>query len=251
LGELADIKFVKGAPVIKSEGSKPSAWIYVDVTTSDIGGYVARAKKVLDKKIKMPAGYRLVWSGQFEYMERAAERLKFILPITLLIVFLLLYLNFQNFTDSFLIMLLLPISLTGGFILLWALGYDLSVAVGVGFIALAGVSAETGVVMLSYLNQALKDAKERSQNLSVEELYKVIIQGASERVRPLMMTVASTIGGLLPIMWSSGSGASVMKRIAAPMIGGMVSATILTLFVIPVVYALVKKKWWSENKTAV
>jgi Cu(I)/Ag(I) efflux system membrane protein CusA/SilA len=248
LGELTDMKFVKGAPVIKSEGSKPSAWIYVDVTTSDIGGYVARAKKVLEDKITMPAGYRLVWSGQFEYMERAAERLKFILPITLLIVFLLLFLNFQNFTDSFLIMFLLPISLTGGFILLWALSYDLSVAVGVGFIALAGVSAETGVVMLSYLNIALKDAKEISKDFRVEELYEVIIKGASERVRPLMMTVASTIGGLLPIMWSSGSGASVMKRIAAPMIGGMVSATILTLFVIPVVYALIKKKWWCEDK---
>jgi len=247
LGELADIKFVKGPPVIKSEGSKPSAWIYVDVTTSDIGGYVNRAKKVLDEKIKMPAGYRLVWSGQFEYMERAAKRLKVILPITLLIVFLLLFLNFQNFTDSFLILLLLPISLTGGFILLWFLDYDLSVAVGVGFIALAGVSAETGVVMLSYLNQALKDAKEASKDFSIEEMYRIIIKGASERVRPLMMTVASTIGGLIPIMWSSGSGASVMKRIAAPMIGGMVSATVLTLFVIPVVYALVKKKWWCDD----
>tara|TARA_Y100000590_G_C15745701_1_gene1021895 strand:- start:1193 stop:4309 length:3117 start_codon:yes stop_codon:yes gene_type:complete len=247
LGELASIKFVKGPPVIKTEGSKPSAWIYVDVNTSDIGGYVNKAKRIIEEKVKMPAGYRLVWSGQFEYMERAAQRLRFIVPITLLIVFLLLFLNFKNFTDSILIMALLPISLTGGFILLWLLNYDMSVAVGVGFIALAGVAAETGVVMLSYLNSALLDAKKKFSEFNKENLYEVIIKGASERVRPLMMTVASTIGGLLPIMWSSGSGASVMKRIAAPMIGGMVSAIILTLFVIPVVYALIKKKWWLSE----
>jgi len=248
LGELAWFKFVKGPPVIKTEGSKPSAWVYVDVTTSDIGGYVARAKQVLDEKIKIPTGYRLVWSGQFEYMERAAKTLKFILPITLMIVFLLLYLNFQNFTDSFLILILLPISLTGGFILLWLLQYDLSVAVGVGFIALAGVSAETGVVMLAFLNRSLKEQKKLSSVRTMEAFNQAIIKGAMGRVRPLMMMVSAIIGGLLPIMWSSGAGASVMKRIAAPMIGGMITATILTLFVIPVVYMLIKKQWWFRNE---
>jgi Cu(I)/Ag(I) efflux system membrane protein CusA/SilA len=244
LGELATLRFVKGAPVIKSEGSRPSAWIYVDITGSDIGGYVARAKDAIASEVKMPSGYRMVWSGQFEYMQRAAQRLKLILPVTLLIVFLLLYLNFRTLTDSLMIMLLLPLALTGGIWLLWLLDYDLSVAVGVGFIALAGVSAETGVVMLVYLHEALQKMRDSDKPPSDASLRKAIVAGAAERVRPLMMTVTAIIGGLLPIMWSAGTGASVMKRIAAPMIGGMLSATVLTLFVIPVAYELIERRRW-------
>ncbi len=246
LGELATLSFVKGPPVIKSEGSRPTAWIYVDITGSDIGGYVERAKEVIAREIQMPPGYRLIWSGQFEYMERAAQRLKLILPVTLMIVFLLLYLNFRTLSDSLLIMLLLPLALTGGFWLLWLLSYDLSVAVGVGFIALAGVSAETGVVMLVYLHHALQAARDSGEKRTEETLRAAIIHGAAERVRPKMMTVAAIVGGLIPIMWSVGSGASVMKRIAAPMIGGMASATVLTLFVIPVAFELIERRKWTR-----
>ena len=249
LGELATLRFVKGPPVIKSEGSRPSAWIYVDITGSDIGGYVARAKEAVAQEVQMPPGYRIVWSGQFEYMQRAEQRLKLVVPITLLIVFLLLYLNFRTLTDSLLIMLLLPLALTGGFWFLWLLGYDLSVAVGVGFIALAGVSAETGVVMLIYLHEALKKKRASGEHPTEQSLRKAIISGASERVRPLMMTVAAIMGGLAPIMWSAGTGASVMKRIAAPMIGGMISTTVLTLFAIPVAYELLQRRKWTRAET--
>ncbi len=248
LGELATLRFVKGPPVIKTEGARPSAWIYVDITDSDIGGYVARAREMMAREVTMPPGYRIIWSGQFEYMERAAQRLKLILPVTLIIVFLLLYLNFRTLTDSLMIMLLLPLALTGGFWFLWLLGYDLSVAVGVGFIALAGVSAETGVVMLVYLRQALDKMRQSDEPRSEESLRKAIIAGAVERVRPLMMTVCAIVGGLIPIMWSSGAGASVMKRIASPMIGGMLSATVLTLLVIPVAYELLERRGWARSQ---
>ena len=250
LGELATLSFVKGPPVVKSEGSRPTAWIYVDITGSDIGGYVARAKEVIEREIQMPPGYRMIWSGQFEYMERAAQRLKLILPVTLIIVFLLLYLNFRTLTASLLIMLLLPLALTGGFWFLWLLGYDLSVAVGVGFIALAGVSAETGVVMLVYLHQAIQKARDSGEKRTEESLRDAIIHGAAERVRPKMMTVAAIVGGLVPIMWSTGSGSSVMKRIAAPMIGGMASATLLTLFAIPIAYELIVRRSWMRTPQA-
>jgi Cu(I)/Ag(I) efflux system membrane protein CusA/SilA len=246
LGQVADLRYVKGPPVIKSEGSKPTAWIYVDVTDSDIGGYVERAKRAV-ADVELPAGYRLVWSGQFEYMERAAERLRIIVPVTLLLVFLLLYLNFRRLTEALLVMLLLPIALTGGIWLLWSLDYELSVAVGVGFIALAGVAAETGVVMLVYLRQAIdRERRENPSDHTLASLHRAILHGATERIRPLMMTACAIIGGLLPIMWSSGSGASVMKRIAAPMIGGMVSATLMTLLVIPVIYALLERRRWRR-----
>ncbi len=252
LGQLADISFTRGPPVIKSEGATPTAWIYVDVSDSDIGGYVKKAKELIESEIEIPAGYRLVWSGQFEYMERAQERLQVIVPITLLLVFLLLFLNFRTLTESVLIMMLLPFALTGGIWLLWLLNYDLSVAVAVGFIALFGVSAETGVVMLVYLRQALKEAAEHGDNDGGSgSLHRAILHGASERVRPLMMTVCAIIGGLLPIMWADGAGASVMKRIAAPMIGGMVTSTILTLYVLPICYSLFKRRFWRESHAAI
>ena len=250
LGELAEIKFVKGAPVIKTEGARPTAWIYVDVTGSDIGGYVQRAKKTLADTVELPPGYQLVWSGQFEYMERAAERLRLIVPLTLLLVFFLLYLNFRTLTEATLVMLLLPFSLIGGVWLLFLLGYQLSVAVGVGFIALAGVSAETGVIMLVYLQRAWAELEERGELPDVAALREALVRGASERVRPLVMTVCAIIFGLLPIMWSAGTGASVMKRVAAPMIGGMLSATVLTLLVLPVVYSLIARFRLSRRRKA-
>jgi Cu(I)/Ag(I) efflux system membrane protein CusA/SilA len=236
LGELAELNFVKGPPVVKSEGSRPTAWIYVDVSGADIGGYVERARAVIDREVKLPSGYNLVWSGQFEYMQRAAARLRQIVPVTLFLVFLLLYLNFRSFGRALLILLLLPFGLTGGVWFLWLLGYQLSVAVGVGFIALAGVAAETGVVMLVYLDHAVRDLGDGSVN--AEALNGAILAGAAERVRPKMMTVCAIIFGLLPIMWSAGAGASVMKRVAAPMIGGMVTSTLLTLLVLPIAYRL-------------
>jgi Cu(I)/Ag(I) efflux system membrane protein CusA/SilA len=237
LGELADLKFVKGPPVIKSEGSRPTAWIYVDVSGKDIGGYVARARDLIEREVKLPAGYNLVWSGQFEYMQRAAARLRMIVPVTLLLVFLLLYLNFRNLRAPLMVMLLLPVSLTGGMWLTWILGYQLSVAVGVGFIALAGVSAETAVVMLVYLDQAMREESAgQATRASVDD---AILKGAAERLRPKMMTVSAIIFGLLPVMWSAGAGASVMKRVAAPMIGGMLTSALVTLLVLPIVYQLI------------
>ena len=237
LGELADLKFVKGPPVIKSEGSRPTAWIYVDVSGKDIGGYVARARDLIEREVKLPAGYNLIWSGQFEYMQRAAARLRMIVPVTLLLVFLLLYLNFRNLRAPLMVMLLLPVSLTGGMWLTWILGYQLSVAVGVGFIALAGVSAETAVVMLVYLDQAMREESAgQATRASVDD---AILKGAAERLRPKMMTVSAIIFGLLPVMWSAGAGAAVMKRVAAPMIGGMLTSALVTLLVLPIVYQIV------------
>jgi Cu(I)/Ag(I) efflux system membrane protein CusA/SilA len=240
LGQLASLSFSKGPPVVKTEGSRPTAWIYIDVTTSDIGGYVQRARQVVENKVKLPTGYRMVWSGQFEYMERAAKKLRTIVPVTLLIVFLLLFIHFRSLIRSTMVMGMLPFAIVGGIWLLWVLKYDLSVAVSVGFIALAGVAAEMAVVMLVYLDHAFRDAKARGA-VGVTELREAILAGASQRVRPIVMTAAAMIGGLIPIMWSHGAGASITKRIAAPMIGGLVSTTVITLLVLPVVYGLLTR----------
>ena len=205
---------------------------------------MAEARKAVAQQVKFPPGYYATWSGQFEYMERAKARLKIVVPITLLIIFLLLYLNFRRVTETLIVMLSVPFALAGGLWLMWALGFNLSVAVAVGFIALAGVAAETGVVMLIYLDNALTESQaERARQgraYTRDDLYGAIMAGAVERVRPKMMTVAAIMAGLLPIMWSHGTGAEVMQRIAVPMIGGMVSSTVLTLVVIPSIYAVVK-----------
>src|SRR5262249_46514170 len=210
----------------------------------DLGGYVADAQKVVAQQVQVPPGTYLVWSGQFEYLERAEARLKLLVPLTLLIIFLLLYLNFRRITETLIVMLSVPFALVGGFWLMWWLGFNLSVAVAVGFIALAGVAAETGVVMLIYLDNALTELKEQrareGRPFTRNDLYAAIRSGAVERVRPKMMTVAAIMAGLLPIMWSHGAGAEVMQRIAVPMIGGMVSSTLLTLIVIPAIYAVVR-----------
>jgi Cu(I)/Ag(I) efflux system membrane protein CusA/SilA len=246
LGQLARVAVVKGAPAIRTENALLSAFIFVDIRDRDIGSYVADARRAVVQQVKFPPGYYATWSGQFEYMERAAAKMKIVVPITLLIIFLLLYLNFRRITESLIVMLSVPFALVGGVWLLWLLGYNLSVAVAVGFIALAGVAAETGVVMLIYLEHAWERIREQraaeGQNPTIVDLYAAVMEGAVERVRPKMMTVVAIMAGLLPIMWGHGTGSEVMRRIAAPMVGGMISSTILTLIVIPAIYALVKER---------
>ncbi len=250
LGQLAKIEIARGAPAIRTENALLSAYIYVDIRDRDIGGYVRDAQKAVREQVKFPPGYYATWSGQFEYMERATEKMKIVIPVTLAIIFVLLYLNFRRLTETLIVMLSVPFALVGGVWLMWALGYNLSVAVAVGFIALAGVAAETGVVMLIYLDHALNEIKARREaegkSLAPADLYAAVMEGAVERVRPKMMTVVAIMAGLLPIMWSSGTGSEVMSRIAAPMVGGMISSTILTLVVIPALYALVKE--WTLFK---
>ncbi len=250
LGQVAKVEIARGTPGIRTENALLSAYIFVDIRDRDIGSYVADARKAVTDQVKFPAGYYITWSGQFEYMERAIEKMKVVIPVTLLTIFLLLYLNFRRLTETFIVMLSVPFALVGGIWLMWALGYNLSVAVAVGFIALAGVAAETGVVMLIYLDHALNELKAKREaeggKLALPDLYAAVMEGAVERVRPKIMTVVAIMAGLLPIMWSSGTGSEVMSRIAAPMVGGMVSSTILTLIVIPALYALVKE--WTLFK---
>ncbi|ACV33510.1 efflux RND transporter permease subunit [Accumulibacter sp.] len=245
LGQLARVVVAKGPPSIRTENALLSAYIYVDIRDRDIGGYVADAKKAVAEQVSFPPGYYVTWSGQFEYMERATEKMKIVIPVTLLSIFLLLYLNFKRLTETLIVMLSVPFALVGGIWLLWLLDYNLSVAVVIGFIALAGVAAETGVIMLIYLDHAWEavQAKCRAAGRApnVDDLYAAIMEGAVERVRPKMMTVVAIMAGLLPILWGTGTGSEVMSRIAAPMVGGMISSTVLTLAVIPAIYALVKQ----------
>ena len=244
IGEVASVKLSRGPTSIRTENGQLAAYVFVDIRDRDLGGYVAEAQKAVAASITFPPGYYITWSGQFEYLRRAEARLRIVVPITLLVIFLLLYLNFRALTETLIVMLSLPFALVGGLWLLWALGFNLSVAVAVGFIALAGVAAETGVVMLIYLENTLTEVRARraaeGRVLTQADLYDAIMLGAVERVRPKMMTVVAIMAGLLPIMWSTGTGSEVMQRIAVPMIGGMVSSTLLTLVVIPAIYGLVK-----------
>ena len=241
LAQLADISIHKGAAAIKSENARRTAWIYVDLKNIDVGTYVKNAKQIVYDEVRIPPGYSLVWSGQYEYMERAAKRLSLVVPFTLFIIFLLLFLHFKNLTESLLVMLSLPFALVGGVWLMFFSGYHLSVAVAVGFIALAGLAAETGIVMLVYLDEAFNRFRAQGKMKTWEDLRSAVMEGAVDRVRPKLMTVATTLIGLLPIMFGHGTGSQVMKRIAAPMVGGLISSTILTLIIIPVVYALWKR----------
>ena len=245
LGQVAKVTVVRGAPGLRTETALLSAYIFVDIRGRDIGSYVADARKAVTDQVKFPPGYYITWSGQFEAMERAIEKMKVVVPVTLLLIFLLLYLNFRRLSETFIVMLSVPFALVGGIWLMWWLDYNLSVAVAVGFIALAGVAAETGVVMLIYLDHAWEEARQRCQAEGrlpgPADLYGAVMEGAVERVRPKMMTVVAIMAGLLPIMWGTGTGSEVMSRIAAPMVGGMVSSTVLTLGVIPALYALVKQ----------
>lgn len=244
LGEVARIAVEQGPPVIRTENAQLAAYIFVDTRESDLGGYVRRAAHAVASEVTFPPGVYIQWSGQFEYLERAQARLQIIVPLTLAAIFLLLYLNFGRIAETVIVMLSVPFALVGGLWFMFVLGYNMSVAAAVGFIALAGVAAQTGVVMLLYLDRALEDAKARceveSRRMSLSDLNAAIMSGAVDRVRPKMMTVTAIIAGLLPILWSNGTGSEVMSRIAVPMIGGMVSSAVLTLVVIPVVFLLVK-----------
>ncbi len=244
---VADIEFKKGPPVIKSENARRTAWLYVDIRDIDVGTYVKNAKIVVNEEVDFPEGYSLVWSGQYEYMVRAQQRLRIVLPVTLLIIFLLLYLNFKNIQESVIVMLSLPFSLVGGIWFLYLLDYNLSVAVGVGFIALAGLSAEIGVIMLTYLDRAYNDRIMEGKLQSLQALKEVVLKATAMRIRPIVMTVSTTILGLLPIMWGHGAGSQVMKRIAAPMVGGLFSTTILCLLVIPTIYFLWRGRGLNKN----
>ncbi len=244
LGQVAKVSLAQGPASIRTENSQLAAYIFVDLRDRDLGGYVADAQKAVAAQIGFPPGYYVTWSGQFEYLERAKARLKVVVPVTVLIIFLLLYLNFRRVTETLIVMLSVPFALVGGLWLMWWLDFNLSVAVAVGFVALAGVAAETGVVMLIYLDSALTELQTRcraeGRTFTHDDLRAAIMAGAVERVRPKMMTVCAIMAGLLPIMWSHGSGAELMQRIAVPMIGGMVSSALLTLIVIPAIYAAVK-----------
>ncbi len=240
LSQVAHISLSRGPPVIKSENALLNTWIYVDLKGSDIGGYVAKAKQVIADKVNIPAGYNIIWSGQFEYMERAKARMQIVAPMVLLLIFILLYFNFQRLAEPLVVMVSVPFALVGGFWLVYLLGYNMSVAVGVGFIALAGVAAEIGVLILTFIGQEVKQMRDTVAGpLSRQQIFEAVLQGTSQRVRPIAMTATAVIAGLLPIMWGSGTGSSVMQRIAAPMIGGMVTTTILCLVVLPVIYGMI------------
>ncbi|CAN7330523.1 CusA/CzcA family heavy metal efflux RND transporter [Rhizobium sp. LjRoot98] len=244
LGEVAEVKLTRGATTIRTENGQLAVYIFVDIANRDLGGYVAEAQNAVASSVTMPSGYSVAWSGQFEYLERAKARLAIVVPLTLALIFLLLYLNFKALTETLIVMLSLPFALVGGIWLMWWLGFNASVAVAVGFIALAGVAAETGVIMLIYLDQALKERRiaceAEERGFTRLDLQQAIMVGAVERVRPKMMTVVAIMAGLVPILWSTGAGSEIMQRIAVPMIGGMISSTILTLVVIPAIYGLVK-----------
>ncbi|MAF83664.1 MAG: CusA/CzcA family heavy metal efflux RND transporter [Gammaproteobacteria bacterium] len=257
LAQLADIQLARGAPVIKSENARPQAWVYVDIKTSDVGGFVTKARKILADTVDIPVGYTVTWSGQFEYMERAAARLRIVIPLTLFMIFLLLYLNFRNVAAPIVVMLSVPFGLIGGFWIVHWYDFNLSVAVAVGFIALAGVATETGVLVLTFIEEKVNEHRRQKEDayqcgdmptkfLTREEIIQAIHEGTSQRVRPVAMTATSTIVGLLPIMLSSGTGSDVMQRIAAPMVGGMLTTTFLCLLVLPVIYGLTLN--WKESR---
>ncbi|MGH8456397.1 MAG: efflux RND transporter permease subunit, partial [Stenotrophobium sp.] len=224
-----------------SENARLNGWVYVDIRGSDLGAFVAAAQRAVNRQVKLPPGYSIAWSGQFEYLQRAAKRLEVVVPFTLLIILVLLYLAFNDFGEALLIMTTLPFALVGGFWLLYLLGYNLSVASAVGFIALAGVASEFGVVMLIYVDHAVQRHRAAGTLKTQADLIHAIGEGAALRVRPLAMTVAVVIAGLLPLFWGAGAGSEMMRRIAAPMVGGMITAPLLTMFVVPAAYLLMRR----------
>jgi len=240
LSQLATLRLLRGPMMIKSEGARPNAWVYVDLQVSDVGGFVTEARRAVAEQLDLPTGYAINWSGQYEYMERAAARLKIVVPLTLVLIFLLLYLNFRNLAGPTVVMLSVPFALIGGLWLIYWYGYNLSVAVAVGFIALAGVAVETGVLVIHFIEEAVTERRRnKGAMLTGDEIVEAAFDGTSRRVRPVLMTALSTIIGLLPVMLDTGTGGDVMQRIAAPMFGGMVTTTFLCLLVLPVVYTFV------------
>ena len=241
MGDVAAIRITDGPPMLKSENARLSGWVYIDLHGRDLSSAVREMQAAVAREVKLPAGYSLSWSGQFEFLERATARLKIVVPATLLIIFVLLYLTFTRFSEAALIMITVPFALVGGFWLMFLLGYNMSIASAVGFIALGGVAAEFGVIMLLYLKQALEKHVEQGEPYTLELVMRAIVEGAVLRVRPKAMTVAVIIAGLLPIMWGSGTGSEVMQRIAAPMVGGMITAPLLSMLVIPAAYLLMRR----------
>ena len=246
LGQVARVEVLQGPMAVKTEDAFPVTIVFVDIEGQNVGGYVREAQKAIAEQLELPAGYTLMWSGQYEFMQRVKEKMRVVVPVTLGIIFLLLYLNFRDVAKSLIVMTALPFSLVGGVWFLWWLGYNTSVAVWVGFIALAGVAAETGVIMLIYLDEAYHRRRREGSMTSPAHVMEAVREGALERLRPVVMTVTAIIAGLTPILWSTGTGSDVMKRIAAPMVGGMLSATLLTLFVIPAVY-LLWRRWQLKH----
>jgi len=242
LGDVAAIRISDGPPMLKSENARLSGWVYIDLHGRDLSSAVREMQQAVAREIQLPAGYSISWSGQFEYLERATAKLKIVVPATLVIIFVLLYLTFRRFGEALLIMTTLPFALVGGFWLMYLLGYNMSIASAVGFIALGGVAAEIGVVMLVYVNHAVTSHAADGQLRSERELVQAIVEGAALRVRPIAMTVAVIIAGLLPIMWGTGTGSEVMRRIAAPMVGGMITAPLLSMLVIPAAYLLLRRR---------
>ena len=242
LGDVAAIRISDGPPMLKSENARLSGWVYIDLHGRDLSSAVRDMQQAVAKDIKLPAGYSISWSGQFEYLERATAKLKIVVPATLVIIFVLLYLTFRRVLEATLIMATLPFALIGGFWLMYLAGYNMSIASAVGFIALGGVAAEIGVVMLLYLNQAVAVRAAQAQLESEQQLIQAVVEGAALRVRPIAMTVAVIIAGLLPIMWGSGTGSEVMRRIAAPMVGGMITAPLLSMLVVPAAYLLLRRR---------
>jgi len=241
LSDVAEVRITDGPPMLRSENARLSGWVYVDIRGRDLRSAVQDMQRLVGEQVKLPPGYSISWSGQFEFLERATAKLKVVVPFTLLIIFVLLYLTFSHFGEALLIMATLPFALVGGIWLLYLLGYNLSVAGAVGFIALAGVSAEFGVIMLLYLKNAW-NARQEEGKTSHEDLLDAIREGAVLRVRPKAMTVAVILGGLFPIMWGSGTGSEIMQRIAAPMVGGMITAPLLSMFVVPAAYLLMRRQ---------
>ena len=251
LGDVAAIRISDGPPMLKSENARLSGWVYIDLQGRDLSSAVRDMQQAVAKDVKLPAGYSLSWSGQFEFLERATAKLKIVVPATLLIIFVLLYLTFRSFVEAFLIMATLPFALVGGFWLIYLLGYNMSIASAVGFIALGGVAAEIGVIMLIYVNQAVATRTAQGRLTNGQDLVQAIIEGAALRVRPIAMTVAVIIAGLLPVMWGSGTGSEVMRRIAAPMVGGMITAPLLSMVVLPAAYLLLRRprRRWTNRTT--
>jgi Cu(I)/Ag(I) efflux system membrane protein CusA/SilA len=249
LGQLAAIEVLQGPMAVKTENAFPVATVFIDIGERDVGGYVEEARAVVAEQVTLPTGYTLVWSGQFEFMQRVAERMRIVIPVTLGIIFILLFINFRSVGESLIVMLSVPFAMVGGVWYLWLAGYNTSVAVWVGFIALAGVAAETGVVMLIYLDDAYRRRVTDGRQMTTEAITDAVREGALDRLRPKIMTVLAITLGLAPILWSHGTGADVMKRIAAPMVGGMVTSTILTLVVLPAVY-LLWRRWQLERRNA-
>ncbi|MBN8856691.1 MAG: efflux RND transporter permease subunit, partial [Sphingobacteriales bacterium] len=246
LGAVANVVVTDGPPQLRSENARLNGWVYVDISGRDLGGYVAQAQKLVNQRVAIPPGYTITWSGQFEYLERATKKLQLVVPFTLVIIFVLLFLTFKNFGSAALIMGTLPFALVGGLWLLFLLGYNLSIASAIGFIALAGVAAEFGVIMLIYLDHAIDKRRRANQFHALQDLIEAIEEGAVLRVRPKAMTVAVIIAGLLPIMFGGSTGSEVMRRIAAPMVGGMITAPMLSMLVLPAAYLMIHRRAFGK-----